>query len=1104
MSAQVHQLQRSGADWPQIPGYRLEAVLGRGSTGIVFRGVQLAVDRRVAVKVLHEELSGKPRIVGRLKREARTLARLHHPHLIGAIDMGEVNGRWWFAMEYVDGPTLADRIRSEGPLSEREALRLFQPLAEALVCLGDAGVVHRDVKPANILLERGPRGGVVRALLADLGLAFAEDDPQLTAQGGTLGTPHYISPEQAIDPSAVDARSDIWAFGATLFHALCGRPPFTGESMAEVLSAVLHARIPDPQQLAPHLGRGLALVVRKCLVREADGRYADARELTEDLERLRERRAPLVSVSGLDPLERRPGRFGRNGWIIAVAGVLALAGSSLVFFDPLSTTDGLATDRPTIADERALLDEILAQSAGESSRLAGAWREVEGLRQETSDEVWLPTRATLLRRIEDEIDRVGRTRGEAIDEALGSSGYKAARDLLELSGLEVVVRQRTGFRVEELPNSARGRLLDWRVERLDEVDRALADGVEAYTHAVRRYRDDVLLPGLARLVEAGSWSSALAETHLDAAALAARAGLDPAGLPLEELEAATLETRVRLATERVSIEGRWAPKFRALVDFIGTLAMDRERQARRQGGLPDELLDLGPAVDAELTRRGLDRAEFPQGSAAALEQARTEAQSSLAEASLQALLEAADEGLRLRADVVAPALLARRRYERAAELWRNFERELDPRVPDELVAAVRVERDLAERLAGILRRAAETVRARRGDTIELRSRNIGVSGELEAGIDPLEDGFRLRSVGRGGERSYAFDLRTLELGDLLGLCGFAPGSDPGHLAAQDRLGLALLFAAEGERDDAERVLFSGPLPDAAAAVVERLAQLVASKQTQAASDELLGRLDADLDERDLAGAAALIDFLLEERIEDAAVGIRSNVLRRDREALARELRSGTDRVSELAGRYPDARVEGVLGTRGRVVILGDAGRASLVLGGAWSRDATGAPAARSSLGWEELAGGAGLSLELAPPFDPAAGPWSVELELDFPAGRDPRAMVLCCGGFVVGWAGGEGASHSGWALGTQGEPELVARLAAGNVEARERGLRAGATHRLRAEWDRLRGVLRVYLDGGLVLRADRSPRELSERPRVELRVLDPVVVRSLEVEGPLR
>ena len=212
-------------DLPHIGGYRIAGMLGRGASGVVYSGVQEVIDRAVAIKVLRADLAQSTRAVERFRREARTAARLAHPAIIAPIDMGQLpDGRWWYAMELVEGISLAERIEERGPLNEREALRMFIPLADALQHLHEVGVVHRDVKPANILID--PRE---RALLADLGLAFARDEPSLTGSGGVLGTPHYVSPEQARDSSKVDVRSDIWSLGATLYHAVTGRPPVFGQ-----------------------------------------------------------------------------------------------------------------------------------------------------------------------------------------------------------------------------------------------------------------------------------------------------------------------------------------------------------------------------------------------------------------------------------------------------------------------------------------------------------------------------------------------------------------------------------------------------------------------------------------------------------------------------------------------------------------------------------------------------------------------------------------------------------------------------------------------------------------------------------------------------------
>ena len=313
-------------DLPTIPGYHVEGVIGRGATGVVYRAKQTAVDRAVALKVLHPELITNERAVKRLKREARLAAKLAHPSIISAIDMGSVGGLWWYAMELVEGVPLSRRIAERRSLSERECLRLFSPLCDALQHAHEVGVVHRDIKPANILIDQ--RG---RARLVDLGLAMSENDPSITKTGSTLGTPHYVSPEQARDPSQADIRSDLWSLGATLYHAICGHPPFhTDESassgVAEILSRVLYEPIVDPREFAPTLSKGFSLVLRKCLTRDPDQRYQEPWELVADIELLRERRRVDVSSSQLDSYASR-----RQAWVaplLIVAGLLATVGGT--------------------------------------------------------------------------------------------------------------------------------------------------------------------------------------------------------------------------------------------------------------------------------------------------------------------------------------------------------------------------------------------------------------------------------------------------------------------------------------------------------------------------------------------------------------------------------------------------------------------------------------------------------------------------------------------------------------------------------------------------------------------------------------------------------
>src|SRR5262245_59961535 len=374
MAGEPQRALRKDEPPPNIPGYELSGFIGRGASGVVYRARQLAVDREVAIKILHPHLAHESRVVRRLQREARTTARLAHPHIVSAVDMGEIEGRWWFAMEFVDGPSLAQRLRAEGRIREREALRLFIPLCEALEHLWEHGVVHRDIKPANILIDR--TGG---ARLADLGLAVAEDDPSITGTGGTLGTPHYISPEQAVDPRRADVKSDIWSFGATMYHAVCGRPPFNGESAAEVLSGVLYSPIPDPEELEPRRSWRLALVLRKCLTREPTRRYQNPHELLLDLELVRERRAPNITRRSLEPVQRRRDQAGRTG--LYVAGGLGGGLLVLALLLPKWLGSEHAVD-PSAADEGGPfepLNELAARRAGGLGRPAELLGELQEL-----------------------------------------------------------------------------------------------------------------------------------------------------------------------------------------------------------------------------------------------------------------------------------------------------------------------------------------------------------------------------------------------------------------------------------------------------------------------------------------------------------------------------------------------------------------------------------------------------------------------------------------------------------------------------------------------------------------------------------------------------
>ena len=265
----------------QIHGYRLLEVLGRGAMGTVYRALHVGLNREVAVKILRPDLAGDRTQVERLKAEAAMLASLDHPNIVRALDAGESNGFPYVVMELVEGETLRDRLRREGRLPEDEALRITRGLADALERARRMGVVHRDVKPGNILMSRAGQ-----PKLMDLGLAKGPIDLGLTQHGATVGTPQYISPEQALDPRKADTRSDIYSLGATLYAMLAGKPPFDGSTLAEILTKVLY-EVPVPvRTLRPEISAETGYLVERMMLRDPALRYPTPAQVVEDVDRL--------------------------------------------------------------------------------------------------------------------------------------------------------------------------------------------------------------------------------------------------------------------------------------------------------------------------------------------------------------------------------------------------------------------------------------------------------------------------------------------------------------------------------------------------------------------------------------------------------------------------------------------------------------------------------------------------------------------------------------------------------------------------------------------------------------------------------------------------
>jgi serine/threonine-protein kinase len=262
--------------------YRIEAEIGSGGMSTVYLAFDETLERPVAVKVLHREISRDESALERFRREARTVAQLSHPHIVMVIDAGEDEGRPYIVFEHVKGETLKDRIRRTGPLPISEAVAYAIEIGRALDAAHERQLVHRDVKPQNVLLDEEGR-----AKVTDFGIArsLELEARQLTAAGRVVGTTDYVSPEQALGHE-VTGQSDVYSLGILLYEMLTGEVPFKGESSMDV--AIMHVRegLPDVQGRRSEISAALAAVVERATAKEVGNRYGSVREMVGDLEQV--------------------------------------------------------------------------------------------------------------------------------------------------------------------------------------------------------------------------------------------------------------------------------------------------------------------------------------------------------------------------------------------------------------------------------------------------------------------------------------------------------------------------------------------------------------------------------------------------------------------------------------------------------------------------------------------------------------------------------------------------------------------------------------------------------------------------------------------------
>jgi serine/threonine protein kinase len=314
--------------------YRLESKLGSGGMSTVYLALDEVLDRPVAVKLLHREISEEADQLERFRREARAAARLSHPNLVGVIDAGEDDGRPYIVFEYIEGRTLKRRIQEEGGLPVDEAVAYAIEIGRGLTAAHARKLVHRDVKPQNVLID--PAG---RAKVTDFGIARSLEQKGMTATGRVLGTTDYVSPEQAMGED-VDERSDVYSLGVVLYEMLTGDVPFQAETQVGVAMKHVNEPMPDVQVKRPEVSAAVASVVDRATTKDQRDRYSTVAQMVRDLEQTLEIEAARrggtsgEATSVLDSVPSSRRRLGgrrrsRLGIAMGIVGIALIAAAAI-------------------------------------------------------------------------------------------------------------------------------------------------------------------------------------------------------------------------------------------------------------------------------------------------------------------------------------------------------------------------------------------------------------------------------------------------------------------------------------------------------------------------------------------------------------------------------------------------------------------------------------------------------------------------------------------------------------------------------------------------------------------------------------------------------
>ena len=620
--------------------YSLQRELGRGGMGIVYLARDVQLDRDVAIKVLPADLAHTPAARERFLREARMAAGLSHPHIVPIHRVSEVGGFVFFVMSYVEGETLGERLRARGPLAPADATRILREVSWALAYAHGRGIVHRDVKPDNILLE----AGTGRALVTDFGIAHTGRDPGgQTDPGRIMGTAHFMSPEQAAGET-IDGRSDIYALGVVGYLAVSGRLPFESPNVPAMLLKQATEAAPSVTRAAPGLPAALGAAIDRCLARDPEGRFADGEALAEALVPAAETRPALPATLRAWLAARNPLLVPYLGWsglfgtltlvnlgvwlagqrpdgpadIVLLAAITAAPLLPIVGFHLVQALRQFRGGH-SLADLRSAL-EIARRERAETEAVARDDREHRAhriLRLATvGSATWLGVTAALLLQGVIHENQIGAWWMFA--PILSTLLLAAASNALDVQFIPTGIRKwwQTGIR-DRLWNSRPG---EWLARRLGAPERSKLAGASAFraTEAAlgvaaselfaalpKEYREQLSeLPAIVASLEARA-----AEARVEVEALAALAPSESGGV--EVLEARKKEAASHLAESVAALEGIRLDLLRLHAGAGDLAPLTTLMDAARQIGE-----DVGRLADAQqevagVTRRRLGAARRP-------------------------------------------------------------------------------------------------------------------------------------------------------------------------------------------------------------------------------------------------------------------------------------------------------------------------------------------------------------------------------------------------------------------------------------------------------------------------------------------------------------